>query len=68
MSSWTFETYEKGNKFVEYRWEKGGMYSMFYGHIVNCVVKTIYKGTYATKEGAKRAFKRQVKQLEKEIL
>ena len=65
MSSWTFETYEKDNLFAEYRWNKGNTYEVNVGHITTkgFVVIDIFKNTYATKESARRAFKRKVKQL-----
>lgn len=63
MSSWIFETYNDGNNFVEYRWDKGNTYALIVGHFYNDIVITDYHNTYATKESARRAFKRKVKQL-----
>ena len=67
MSSWTFETYEQGNLFAEYRWSKGNIYEVNVGHICSkgFVVEDIFKGTYATKESAKRAFQRIVRKIKK---
>lgn len=63
MSSWIFETYNDGNNYAEYRWDKGGAYALIVGHFYNGIVITDYHNTYATKESARRAFKRKVKQL-----
>ena len=67
MSSWIFETYEKGNLFAEYCWNKGNTFEVNVGHITSkgFVNVDIFNGVYATKESARRAFKRQVAKLEK---
>ena len=65
MSSWTFETYEKGNTFAEYRWNKGNTYQTFVGYNHNGIVTTIFNQTYGNKESARRAFKHQVKKIER---
>lgn len=62
MSSWIFETYNDGNNYAEYRWNKEGGYELIVGHFCKGVVITDYNNTYATKESARRAFKRKVKQ------
>ena len=73
MSSWTLETYETVHKTypdwritAEYRWDKGGGYSTFVGVFdeKGCHILTIFKGQYGTKEGARRAYRRQIKKLE----
>lgn len=67
MSSWTFETYEKDNVYAEYRWNKSGGYEVFVGKTYNGIsYPNIFHNTYATKESAKRAFKRQIRRLENE--
>ena len=67
MSSWVFETYENGNLFAEYRWNKGNTYEVNVGHITSngFVSVDLFTNTYNTKESAKRAFKRQIKKIEK---
>ena len=52
------------NHYAEYRWNKEGGYELIVGHYYNNIVITDYRNTYATKLGAKRAFKRQVKKIE----
>lgn len=64
MSSWTFETYSKGNTYVEYRWDKYNGWEMIRGHKVNGVIITDFHNTYISKEASRRAFKRQIRRLE----
>lgn len=74
MSSLTFETfqckhltYSQWNIHAEYRWDKGGAYAIHVG-IFNqegIQIGHIFSNTYATKESAKRAFKRQVAKIKK---
>ena len=58
--------YSQWTMLVEYRWDKYNGYETFvccdYGEKV---YKTLYHNTYATKEGAKRAYQRQVRLLKK---
>lgn len=73
MSSWTFETFEKPHEtnegwyyFAEYRWNKGGAYAVHVGLAKNGVEQyQLFNNFYADKEGAKRAFKRQIKKIER---
>lgn len=66
MSSWTFETYEQDNIVATYRWNKGDAYELIVGTKRNGLVYSdIYHNTYATKEGAKRAYQRYVRKIKK---
>ena len=63
MSSWTFETYDDGKNYAEYRWDKCNHFEVIAGRHHNGVVITEFHNTYANVEGAKRAFKRQVRRI-----
>ena len=73
MSSWTFETFKTPHKiypdwtiFAEYRWDKYNGWEMgVYCDYGTKVYGALYHNTYATKEGAKRAFNRQVAKLKR---
>ena len=66
MSSWVFETYDDGYNYIEYRWDKGNTYAIIVGHKVDGLIILDYHNTYATRDKAKRTFKRQVAKLKKE--
>lgn len=64
MSSWMLETYESGDIYLEYYWDKyAPHYHVFLGRKVNGVVMTIKHFTYATIEQAKRSFRREKRKL-----
>ena len=66
MSSWTLGTYEQGNTYVEYRWDKINHWEMMvckdYG---DGLLHTIQHNTYCSQQSAKRAFQRVVRKLKK---
>ena len=66
MSSWIFETYSDGNRYAEYRWDKGGVYAMLVGHKVDGLIVVDYHNTYSSREKARQAFKRQVVKIKRE--
>lgn len=73
MSSWTFETFEKPYKekwhiSASYRWNKGNAYEVFAGVFDDkgTHLWTIFNRLYATKENARRSFRRQVAKLKAE--
>ena len=65
--SLTLETYEQDNLYIEYRWDKyEPHYVVFVGRKhSDGLVHTIWTNRYATKEQAKRSFKRQVAKAKK---
>ena len=65
--SLTLETYEQDNLYIEYRWDKDEPhYIVFVGRKhSNDLVQTIWTNRYATKESARRAFKRQIAKAKK---
>lgn len=74
MSSLTFETfqcehptYRQWHISAEYRWDKGEAYAVHVGTFnkEGIQIGHIFLNTYATKESAKRAFKRQVAKIKK---
>ena len=60
MSSWTFETFDNGRHYAEYRWNKGNTFQVIVGHMANGLLITDFSRLYATKTQAKQSFKRQV--------
>ena len=66
MSSWTFETYEKKDIYASYRWNKGDGFETVVARKFNGVVcSVLYHHCFNTKQGARRAYKRQVDKIEK---
>lgn len=65
--SLTLETYEQDNLYIEYEWDKyEPHYVVFVGRKhSDGLVHTIWNNRYATKEQAKRSFKRQVAKAKK---
>lgn len=65
--SLALETYEQGNLYIEYEWDKyEPHYVVFVGRKhSDGVVHTIWRNRYATKESAERSFKRQVAKAKK---
>lgn len=60
----TLNIYKKGQKYIESCWDKHNGYELNVGNIENNdMVRITYHNTYATLEGVKRAFNRQVKLL-----
>ena len=65
--SLTLETYEQGNLYIEYKWDKyAPHYVVFVGkkHI-DGLVYTLWTKRYPTEKQAKRSFKRQVAKAKK---
>jgi len=67
MSSWTFETFDLGNIHASYMWNKEGNYQVYVGCFRDHVQwgALYFNRYYATKEEARRAFKRQVNKIKK---
>ncbi len=67
MSSWTFETYEQNDIYVEYLWDKyPPHFKVFVGkRQSNGLYGTLWEKGYATKEQALKSFKRQVNKIKK---
>lgn len=66
MSSWTLGTYEQGNTYVEYRWDKINHWEMMMCEkYSDGLWHTTYHNTYRTEQCAKRAFQRMVRKLKK---
>ena len=65
--SLTLETYEQGNIYIEYEWDKyAPHYIVFVGKKhSDGLVHTLWTQRYATVEQAKRSFKRQVAKAKK---
>lgn len=65
--SLTLETYEQGNIYIEYEWDKyAPHYVVFVGETrSNGLTYTLWTNRYATREQAKRSFKRQVAKAKK---
>ncbi len=65
--SLTLETYEQDNLYIEYEWDKyEPHYIVFVGRKhSDGLVHTIWTNRYATKEQAKKSFKRQVAKAKK---
>lgn len=65
--SLTLETYEQDNLYIEYEWDKyEPHYVVFVGRKhSDGLVHTIWTKRYATKEQAKKSFKRQVAKAKK---
>lgn len=63
--SLTIDTYEKGDIYIECRWDKYvPHYQVFVGEKIDGIVYTRWEGHYDTKESAKRSFRRQVRTVE----
>ena len=65
--SLTLETYEQGDIYAEYEWDKyEPHYIVFVGRKhKDGLVHTIWTNRYATEKQAKRSFKRQVAKIKK---
>ena len=61
MSSLTFENYEQGSIHITYRWNKCEPYTAMVAIVKDGLAYPIRQGSYATKEQARRAFRRYVR-------
>lgn len=65
--SLVIETFNQGNIYAEYEWDKyAPHYIVYVGKKINGVIQTLWSKRYDNVKSAKSSFKRQVKKIKEE--